>query len=319
MKYCEFKKWLESKNMTINHIQGCDKIENEFQVNLDDEFSKDEGKEFVIALSVQLQKNGIGGENILEFIKVYFDFCNDNKNISNNINSTANNMVLDSYEIFFKDFNINKNKFFDWGINNTIFTDFNIVSNEWKKLKHNILNGGGEVYIRGSRAGYKNQENMYKEFYKMIFPNAEIKIDLSGNTKAQNYIQKITSLKRNRDLSNYQVSHIWGKTKNAFMYMNALDICFAPRIIDPFTDDTSCKVMSDWGEEYCKKFRNYAYNKYKNIIEDYNKLLINYNIENKINKYIELLILNKQHYSQKEINDFKENIKKQFTPIKEEI
>ena len=205
------------------------------------------------------------------------------KSVSINANNNQK-ATIDSYQEFFNHFSIDKDKFYAWGISATIFPDINEVSNAWVDLKHRILNNQ-TVYIRGYGRNAQNTQ-LYIDLYKALFNNAHVKKDPTNNTIPRNNIQQLTGRKRNSDIFNYQVCHIWGKTKNVFLFEAPWNICYKPKILDPFTGHETKGI---WPIEYQKIFFEHAYNLYKPFVEDYNRLLLDYDIEVKLNDYLSSL------------------------------
>lgn len=115
---------------------------------------------------------------------------------------------------------------YHWGIESTIFPAVDVVADEWEKLKQRIFTNQ-TVYIRGyGRDAHGTQ--LYQELYKNIFGNENIKKDPTNNTVPHRHIQQLTGLKRNEDVYNYQVSHIWEKPKMCSC-LNPLGIFATPQ------------------------------------------------------------------------------------------
>ena len=96
-------------------------------------------------------------------------------------------------------------------------------------------------------------------------------------------MQCITGMKRNNDIYNYQVSHIWGHTKNIFMFEAPWTICYIPKIIAPFTGHETRGI---WPAEYQKRFIAKASELYQPFIDEYNQLLVTLDIEKRLQEYI---------------------------------
>lgn len=141
------------------------------------------------------------------------------------------------------------------------------------------------VYIRGYGRDAHGTD-LYKDLYKELFHNFHVEKDPTNNAQPQKIIEKLTGLKRNRDIFNYQVSHIWGHTKNVFLFEAPWNVCYTPKIMDPFTGHETKGV---WPIEYQKRFLDKAVQMYKPFIEDYNKLLIDLEVEERMRKYFETL------------------------------
>lgn len=215
---------------------------------------------------------------------------------------------LDSYQIFLKDFDIERNQFLDWGVNATIFPNVEKVEKEWIELKRRILNNQ-KVYIRGyGRDAHGTQ--LYKDLYKELFNNACVEKDPTNNTQPHKIIERLTGLKRNKDIFNYQVSHIWGHTKNIFLFEAPWNVCYTPKIMDPFTGHETKGI---WPAEYQRRFLSKAEEMYKPFIEDYNQLLIDLEVENHMKKYFATLY---EKYSEKQVAQFVKDASEELTMIK---
>lgn len=216
-------------------------------------------------------------------------------------------MSKDSYQVFLDAFNIEKDDLYQWGISSTIFPELDAVAKAWEDLKKRIFSNQ-TVYIRGyGRDAHGTQ--LYKDLYKYLFGNENVIKDPTNNAVPHRHIQNLTGFRRNKDVYNYQVSHIWGRTKNVFMFEAPWNICYTPKLIDPFTGH---ETKGAWPKEYQKKFVDYAYNRYKEFIDDYNKLLIKYNIHNKIDRYLQRI---KSSISQGEFAQFERDVYSEFAPI----
>ncbi len=128
--------------------------------------------------------------------------------------------MLDSYERFFNSGMINKDDFFNFCIQETIYVPFELAKIEWENLK-NRINTNKEVYIRGYGRNAKNSY-LFKEFYSNVFAHNNIEIDPTNNKAPSEVIRNLTGYSKTRRtnfklISNYQVSHVFGRTKN-FLY-----------------------------------------------------------------------------------------------------
>ena len=216
-------------------------------------------------------------------------------------------MSKDSQQVFLDVFNIKKDDLYQWGISSTIFPELNEVAEAWKDLKKRIFSNQ-TVYIRGyGRDAHGTQ--LYKDLYRFLFGNENVKKDPTNNTVPHGHIQQLTGLRRNVDVYNYQVSHIWGRTKNVFMFEALWNICYTPKLIDPFTGH---ETKGDWPAEFQKLFTAAAHNMYKTFIDDYNQLLIDNDIHNKIALYLQTI---KPSISEREFVQFERDVCSEFAPI----
>lgn len=214
---------------------------------------------------------------------------------------------MDSYKKFLEYFQISKEDFFDWGIKATIFPPLERVQKEWGELKFRIFNDK-PVYIRGyGRDAHGTQ--LYLDLYKYLFNNKSILKDPSNNIAPTRLIEKSTGLKKNKTIYNYQVSHIWGKTKNVFLFEAPWNICYAPKIMDPFTGH---EAMGDLPAEYKEAFIRKVYEIYENYIADYNRILVDNEVGEKLNEYLYSI---KNNLSTKEYERFCKDVKDELSPI----
>ena len=214
---------------------------------------------------------------------------------------------MDSYRLFMENFKISKDDLFDWGIENTIFPNVEVVDVFWNKLKDRIVNGE-KVYIRGYGRDAHGTE-LYKGLYGHIFGNFNVIKDPTNNAIPQKNIQNLTSKKRNVEIYNYQVSHIFGRTKNIFMFEAPWNVCYTPKIMDPFTGHES---KGEWPVEYQDRFIKKAVSLYEKYIIDYNLLLKKYEMKDRTNEYINNLFMLKE---KKEVDQFKNDCEKEIEPI----
>ena len=147
--------------------------------------------------------------------------------------------MIDSYLQFFS--LIPKQTFFDFGIRNIIYADKGKSFKEWKALKQKIYDKHEELYVRASgRNGAGN--NILSSLYKDIF-GINIKFDPTNNQKPTITIQELTGHKKNKTIQNYQVSHVFGRTKNVFCFTAPWNIIFIPKLIDPIVDPNSRTIV----------------------------------------------------------------------------
>ncbi|MBD5092434.1 MAG: hypothetical protein HDT36_03530 [Clostridiales bacterium] len=214
---------------------------------------------------------------------------------------------MDSYQEFLTYFGIDKESFFNWGISSTIFPPIDKVTSKWESLKNRIFTNQ-QVYIRGyGRDAHGTQ--LYKDFYARLLNNSHIEKDPTNNAIPQRIMQQLTGATRNKDIYNYQVSHIWGHTKNVFMFEAPWNICYTPKIIDPFTGH---ETKGTWPKEYQELFILKAKEIYRPFIDEYNQLLITLNVENQMQEYILSL---KGLISENLCKQFSKDVERELSPI----
>lgn len=216
--------------------------------------------------------------------------------------------VMDSYERFMNNFNINKDDFYRFGINETILPPKNLVEQNWEDLKKRIFDNG-PVKIRGYGRDAKGTQ-LYIGLYNHLFNNKNITKDPTNNAEPLKIITQLTGYKRNKNLFNYQVSHIFGKTKNIFLFEAPWNIAFVPKLFDPFTGHEAKGI---WPVEYQERFLNHVNIIYKEFIDEYNQLISDKAISNRTSEYI--LNLKKQKGVTKEVLQFEKDVREELSTI----
>lgn len=179
---------------------------------------------------------------------------------------------------------------------------------EWEDLKKRIFNNR-TVYIRGYGRDAHGTP-LYKNLYAKLFNNAHVEKDPTNNAVPHRLIQRTTGLKRKKDICNYQVSHIWGgRTKNIFMFEAPWNLCYTPKIIDPFTGH---ETQGEWPVEYQRLFITKASELYKTFVDDYNQLLIELDVEKRLREYLLSL---KGLISENDFKQFSKDVVSELSPI----
>lgn len=205
----------------------------------------------------------------------------------------------DSYYDFMNHFHIKEKDLFEWGLNAIIFPDKHEVKLEWENLKYRIFNNQ-EVSIRNyGRNGSKT--HLFIEFYKYWLNNSNVKKDSSNNTKPKQMIEKTTGLIRNEDIYNYQISHIWGHTKNIFLFEAPWNICYMPKIMDPFTGHES---KGDLYIEFQHQLQKEVRKKYKEFINDYNEIISSYDMASILDEYCKQYSVTDKNFLKNALNEF---------------
>lgn len=177
--------------------------------------------------------------------------------------------MKDGYQIFFDDFGISSQQIIDFGLKEAIFIPEESVGEEWERLKTKIYSGDVMTSIRGYGSGGRST-SLYLELYESVFRHGNFKKDPTNNAEPKRIIQKLTGHRIGRDLQNYQVSHVFGRTKNPFAFSAPWNIVFLPKIVDPFTGHESKGTLT---EDFQKAFQEYTYSKNAVYIEDFNRIV----------------------------------------------
>lgn len=213
----------------------------------------------------------------------------------------------DSYERFIEGLGINYDDYLEWGINNTIYPQSFEIEKFWNDLKKRI-DCGKEIYIRGyGRNGRGNE--IITRFYSEL--GISIKIDPSNNMKPTQNLQKLTGLRKNIDIVNYQVSHIFGKTKNVYMFESPWNICFVPKIFDPLTGhEAGGKFPIDYKNKWISSIRG----KYKLYIDEYNYFMQSKMFSKELENFLKKPEI-VENYENKQLEKFKADMLNEFSLI----
>lgn len=177
--------------------------------------------------------------------------------------------MKDGYQIFFDDFGISSQQIIDFGLKVAIFISEERVGEEWERLKKKIYSGDGVTSIRGYGSGGRST-SLYLELYESVFGHGNFKRDPTNNAEPKRIIQKLTGHRIGRELQNYQVSHVFGRTKNPFAFSAPWNIVFLPKIVDPFTGHESKGELT---VDFQQAFQEYTYSKYAIYIEEFNQIV----------------------------------------------
>jgi len=208
---------------------------------------------------------------------------------------SVNMGIRDAYEQFFQ--LLPKETFFNFGINNIITIDNGNVYYQWKELLRKINNFDDNLYVRDfGRNG--NENNNVKKLYKEVF-NIDIKFDPTNNAKPKQLLQTFTEYEVNKTIFNYQISHIFGNTKNVYCFTAPWNIVFIPKMIDPLTGH---EAKGDYVKEFQILFKKYIFQKFNREIMEYNEIINK--LYPKIELWVDKNILEKKKESY--LKEFKE-------------
>jgi len=215
--------------------------------------------------------------------------------------------IKDSFDLFMNQFGINESKIIEFGLRESIFMDAENVTLQWSELKNKIANNN-EVFVR-NYGRIKSKQDKLLDFYKTVLNLENVEWDPTNNTEPTKLISNILKIKKNRDIFNYKVSHVWGKTINPYSFTAAWNIVYVPTVIDPFTGHES---KGDLCEKYKDAFRKHTYNLFKKEIDDFNSIMTSLSsaVNNYINQIVSINDVCNQH-----LNEFKEHLLDSFKPI----
>ena len=350
----QFRTWMNEKgyrpDVVASRVSNCQRIERSLNINIDVIFARGESSALLQKFEYSaadarrnvLPRHGIpidgnqytGTATLRNALKLYFEFksgqrgtaqvsvaerrnkrvitpSTDTRYVTQRpaiISSNGETKAIDSYQQFCDDFHITPEELYQFGIRRSIFATSESAWSQWQSLKR-ALQGESELRIRKyGRAA----NNPFIAMYKHIFPQAQILEDSTGNAAPRAIIQRITNHTINTTIYNFEVSHVFGYTKNPLLFNAAWNFFFCPRLIDPFTGHAS---TGRWPEEYQPILKEAVITKFSRCISDYNKMLSEMGILDKIENYLANLDWGAE--KSKELARFKLDARKEWQPISE--
>ena len=225
--------------------------------------------------------------------------------------------MKDPYIELFDKIGLTQKRFFEIGIESIIIASHDKLVQQWNELKGNLENNNKKLFVRGYSPD-KPKRDAFITLIKYLFPNGNIDIDVRNNTNPTKIIAELTSLKKDKSagknyeiIQNYQVSHIFGRTKNPYLFNAGWNIAYIPKYLDPFTGhETVGQINSDFKEA----FNIFKTKKLKYFIDDYNSIVNNKSFQDNLTKSIAELKKNFK-MPDKSFNLLSKNAMFEFSPI----
>ncbi len=182
--------------------------------------------------------------------------------------------MRDSYTKLFEQINIDD--FFKIAIEDITYIEDEKIKIQWNELKERVFNNG-EIFIRGYGRNASNT-HLYFKFYEKLLGNTNIKKDSSNNAEPTKLLKNLTEFSKTEmrgktKIMNYQISHLFGRTKNPLLFGCSWNIAYLPKYIDPFTGDETQGIYS---KRFKEIFRPIIKEKFKFYINDYNEIIRNF-------------------------------------------
>lgn len=208
--------------------------------------------------------------------------------------------MRDAYTRFFEFFKIAPDEFFKFGLNEMIHIPLETAAKEWEHLKDRIANNE-TVTIRSYGRNGANS-HLFTDLYQSVIGNNSIKIDKTNNDAPTKLLQDCTgySKKTNKQecklIRNYQVSHVFGRTKNPFAFTAPWNIVYLPKIIDPLTGH---EASGELPEKFRQEFQQHVIKKFQPLIENFNQIVTDTQFLSRVQQHLlKLDCHNKKRFSQ---------------------
>ncbi|NQV86930.1 MAG: hypothetical protein HQ492_07630 [Woeseiaceae bacterium] len=112
-------------------------------------------------------------------------------------------------------------------------------------------------------------------------------------------------------IRNYQVSHVFGRTKNIYAFTAPWNIVYMPKLLDPFTGHEATGSMVS---EFTLLFQRQSYALFGKLIDDFNELI-------SCPKFLARMsacmgeLQGDQTIEQSDFRKFEQAVKEEFRPI----
>jgi hypothetical protein len=224
--------------------------------------------------------------------------------------------MLDSYERLFSKGLLSKEQLFDFGLSETIYVDFDVAENAWETLKDKI-HFDEQVFIRGfgrDAAG----THLFQKFYSNLLGNNNVTKDPTNNAEPTKLLRQWSGYSKTgginfKPIQNYQISHVFGRTKNVYCFTAPWNVVYIPKLIDPFTGH---EAKGTYVDEYTALFKKETIKRFRPLIDDFNSLITNQEFLSSIETSLGLMSCDKS-LSEKDIEKLKKAISLEFVPIQE--
>jgi hypothetical protein len=197
--------------------------------------------------------------------------------------------MRDAYERFFESLKIAPEQFFQFGLSEIIHVPIDAAYVEWEQLKLRISNGD-PVFIRGFGRNASNSD-LFTDLYGSLFGHRNILVDPTNNAAPAKLLQVLTGFSKTpkrgcERVRNYQVTHVFGRTKNPYAFTAPWNIVYLPKIIDPFTGHES---TGDLTLKFQHMFREHILGLFSPMIQDFNQIVCNQQMNSRIEAYLAIL------------------------------
>ena len=222
--------------------------------------------------------------------------------------------MRDSYINFFSEGYMSKEQFFEFGLKETIYAPYEKAERGWNHLKNRIKNNE-EVFIRGFGKNAKGS-HLFQELYQRLVGNDRVKIDSTNNAEPTKIIRELTGYSKTNNskyelIRNYQISHIFGRTKNIYAFTAPWNIVYMPKMLDPLTGHEATGEMID---EYTLLFQKQGYNRFGRLIDEFNEIITQSSFKDNLVDCLSSLSANSS-FENKDIEKLKKSVHSEFMPI----
>ncbi len=208
---------------------------------------------------------------------------------------------------------IDKESFFKSGIDDIVYIDNQTIATQWEQLKKAVFENQ-LVFIRGYGRDAKGTD-LYFKLYENLFENKKLKKDSNNNYQPTKLLKNLTQFSKTKKkgktlIINYQISHLFGRTKNPLLFTCPWNIAYIPKYLDPFTGH---ETQGQYSEQFKQIFLPIIKEKFRNYIDDYN-LVIRDKITHRLEESLEF-VQKITNLSNDEFKRFEKDVRKELSEI----
>ncbi len=208
---------------------------------------------------------------------------------------------------------IDKESFFKSGIDDIVYIDNQTIATQWEELKKAVFENQ-RVFIRGYGRDAKGTD-LYLKLYENLFENKKLEKDSNNNAQPTKLLKNLTPFSKTKKkgkilIINYQISHLFGRTKNPLLFTCPWNIAYIPKYLDPFTGH---ETQGQYSEQFKQIFLPIIKERFRNYIDDYN-LVIRDKITNRIEESLEF-VQKIANLSNDEFKRFEKDVRKELSEI----
>ena len=208
---------------------------------------------------------------------------------------------------------IDKETFFKSGIDDIVYIENQTIATQWEELKKAVFENQ-RVFIRGYGRDAKGTD-LYLKLYENLFENTKLEKDSNNNAQPTKLLKNLTPFSKTKKkgktlIINYQISHLFGRTKNPLLFTCPWNIAYIPKYLDPFTGH---ETQGQYSEQFKQIFLPIIKEKFSNYIDDYN-LVIRDKITHRIEESLEF-VQKIANLSNDEFKRFEKDVRKELSEI----
>ena len=194
--------------------------------------------------------------------------------------------MRDAYERFSNRFSISLDDLFEFGLAETIRVPVDVAALEWAKLKQRIQSN--EAITIRSYGSKGSGSHLFVDLILNIFGNANVEIDTNNNYAPTRVLENHSGYSKKGkkgcvSVRNYQVSHVFGRTKNSFAFTAPWNIVFLPKIIDTFTGH---EAKGEASVRFQRMFQRHIFDTFEPMIDDFNSIVSNESLRTRIDEHL---------------------------------